>query len=427
MYKKIVNNILTLTLALATMAQPVAVDAASVKNKSITDYTYTIVPIISPFNEYFFVQTDNPDPTSFRFADKSSVYGEDSCISLDWDNWEEKINLYADVNYENNQTGRVNGGYIFRGSHTDGGEIVLQSKNDAYYNQNITWSDTKVKLKLPELKDEADYLIETYAVKSNFFDNMDAVQAGFSSICLYSGSNIRGELYKTDSFWSLSNSPHKDQRFYIQSPYERKNSKRLFASAVYPYRCDSLGFPSMMGKISKRLDSSSSYVWDSNSHAHINVTYGGETRRYGGEGNGEGQGISEDKIIRYFTFDEKDVPITLDSIKQLLLDYSKVDMEDDIPHENALTWESVCDTVGNGAWVRLIGDNSKQVTEMKMKCSTDSLAVGKKMSISVTFGSKKISSQKLNWHSSNSNYAEVDYKGNVTAKKTGKGKQWLFP
>lgn len=218
-----------------------------------------------------------------------------------------------------------------------------------------------------------------------------------------------------------------NKRFYIQSPYERKNSKRLFASAVYPYRCDSLGFPSMMGKISKRLDSSSSYVWDSNSHAHINVTYGGETRRYGGEGNGEGQGISEDKIIRYFTFDEKDVPITLDSIKQLLLDYSKVDMEDDIPHENALTWESVCDTVGNGAWVRLIGDNSKQVTEMKMKCSTDSLAVGKKMSISVTFGSKKISSQKLNWHSSNSNYAEVDYKGNVTAKKTGKGKQWLFP
>lgn len=78
------------------------------------------------------METNNPDPTSFRFADKSSAYSEDSYISIDWDDWDEKVNLYADINYENKQTGRVNGGYIFKSFDTDGGEIVLQSKNDAY-------------------------------------------------------------------------------------------------------------------------------------------------------------------------------------------------------------------------------------------------------------------------------------------------------
>lgn len=35
-------------------------------------YTYEIVPLIEPFNEYFYVKTDNPHPESFRFSDKDS-------------------------------------------------------------------------------------------------------------------------------------------------------------------------------------------------------------------------------------------------------------------------------------------------------------------------------------------------------------------
>lgn len=330
----------------------IAVSAAA---KSVTDYTYIITPILSPFNEYFFVKTDNPDPTSFRFADKSSVYDKDSTISFDWEDWNEKVTLYADIKYEDEETGRVNGGYIFKSFNTDGGEIVLQSRNETYYSWDATWNDTNVKLTLPTLKDDVDYLIDTYANKSGFFENMDAVQSGFSSICLYDGSYIRGELYKAGSFWGISTSPHKDQTFYIQSPYRRKNSKSLFASVIYPYRYDSLGFPSVMGAVSKRLDSSSSYQWNSSYHYIVDVTHDGETRTYGGQGSGEGQSISEDKIKQYFTFGTNGTKITLENTRRLLEDYAAVEMEDDVPRKDALTWKNLYDTVGSeGTWVRVM-------------------------------------------------------------------------
>ena len=262
--------------------------------------------------------------------------------------------LYEDIKYENNQTGRVDGGYIFRGSYTDGGEVELQSNvsTGSYYSS--TWEDTGVKLRLPTLKDDVDYLIDTYATKSDFFDNMDAVESGFSSICLYSGSYIRGELYKVGDYWGMSTSPHKDQLFYIQSPYKRKNSKPLFASTAYPYRYDSLGFPSVMSTVAKRLDSTAEVSWNEDYHYLVDVTYNGETRSYGGAGTGEGQGISNDKIKQYFTFTNNSAKLTTDSLRELLKYYASIKMEDDVPREDALTWKSIYDTVGEGSWVRLI-------------------------------------------------------------------------
>lgn len=359
MFKKILSAMLSVSMMYSCSSivlgdsSPFSL-TASAEEKGVADYTYTITPLLSPFNEYFFVKTDNPDPTSFRFVDKSSKYNDGSEISFNYDDWYEKAILYEDVKYENVQTGRVNGGYIFKSGGTDGGEIVLQSKDDNNYSWNVTWSDTEVKLTLPALKDEADYLISTYANKTNFFENMDAVQSGFSSICLYSGSFIRGELNRRDnSYWSLSTSPHRDQTFYMQSPYSRSENKSLFASAIYPFRYDSLGFPGMMIEVSKRLKSSSTYTWDEYSHAYINVTYNGETHRYGGAGKGEGQGITEDKIKQYFSFGTNGTKITLQSAKKLLDDYSAIPMLDDVPRQDALTWKKVCDTVNDGSWVRL--------------------------------------------------------------------------
>lgn len=322
---------------------------------SATGYSYTITPLLAPFNEYFFVKTDNPDPTSFRFADKTSVYIEDepSVISAAWDSWDDKPYLYQDIRYQNKNTGRVDGGYIFCGSYTDGGEVVLQTKSgsDSY---NVTWNDTKIKIKLPALKDDVDYLIDRYATKSSFFDNMDAVQEGFSSICLYSGSYIKGKLKRATDYWGMSTSPHKDQLFYIQSPYTREDSSSLFASAIYPYRYDSLGFPSVMSIVAKRLDSSAQISWNDDYHYMVNVTYKGDTRSYGGQGNGEGQGLSEDKIKQYYTFGNGGTKITLEGTKKLLNEYSQVEMKDDVPRAGSITWKSIYNTVGNGSWVRLI-------------------------------------------------------------------------
>ena len=335
----------------AVVAGAEKVNSASAQ-KSVTDYSYTVTPLLEPFNEYFFVKTDNPDPCSFRFIDKSSIYGDSGNISPNRDYRNDGPYLYEDIKYENIHTGRVDGGYIFRGSYTDGGEVELQSNVSTYYSS--TWEDTGVKLRLPTLKDDVDYLIDTYATKSDFFDNMDAVESGFSSICLYSGSYIRGELYKVGDYWGMSTSPHKDQLFYIQSPYKRKNSKPLFASTAYPYRYDSLGFPSVMSTVAKRLDNTAEVSWNEDYHYLVDVTYNGETRSYGGAGTGEGQGISNDKIKQYFTFTNSSAKLTTDSLRELLKYYASIKMEDDVPREDALTWKSIYDTVGEGSWVRLI-------------------------------------------------------------------------
>ena len=368
--RKITSGIMAAIMAFSVVGTPVGDIFPEVSKKisasatpeetalvkaSATGYSYTITPLLAPFNEYFFVKTDNPDPTSFRFADKTSVYIEDepSVISAAWDSWDDKPYIYQDIRYQNKNTGRVDGGYIFCGSYTDGGEIVLQTKSgsDSY---NVTWNDTKIKLKLPALKDDVDYLIDRYATKSSFFDNMDAVQEGFSSICLYSGSYIKGKLKRATDYWGMSTSPHKDQLFYIQSPYTREDSKSLFASAIYPYRYDSLGFPSVMSIVAKRLDSSAQISWDDDYHYMVNVTYKGNTRSYGGQGNGKGQGISEDKIKQYYTFGNGGTKITLEGTKKLLNEYSQVEMKDDVPRAGSITWKSIYNTVGNGSWVRLI-------------------------------------------------------------------------
>lgn len=360
------------------------------KDIDALQYTYEIYPLLAPFNEYFFVKTDNPHPESFRFSDKDSPYSETSVIyNVD--------SVYADVEYENEDLYRVNGGYIFKSFTTNGGEVTLQIHEDiteAEFNTEIygtpdpentgyssyhgmpvgsykryhesgwsysiagyyKWVDTDIKITLPALCDDCDYLIQSYATESDFFSNMDAVQSGFSSICLYSGSYIRGEVYRSsDRDWRLTPGFHVDQSFYIYSPYNRKDNKYLFASALYPFRYDSLGFPGMMGNVSARLSDESTYEWSSTSHAYIDVTYNGETKTYGGAGHGEGQGLSLDKITHTFSFGDNDEALTLQKSRTLLDEYASVEMDDDIPRDGELTWEKIYNTVGDGAWVDMGG------------------------------------------------------------------------
>ena len=367
--KRITSGIMSAVMAVTVVGTPVgdmipaigetlsaAAESADIKSGTVNaaEYSYTITPLLAPFNQYFFVQTDNPDPLSFRFTDKSTKYDEEeqSIIKAVWDTWDDEPTIFQDIKYQNTKTGRVDGGYIFYGYYTDGGEVVLQVANDDRY--DVTWEDTNVKCKLPALKDSVDYLIDTYAKKTSFFDNMDAVEDGFSLICLYSGSYILGELTRVKDYWGMSTSPHKDQTFYLQSPYSREGSKPLFASAIYPYRYDSLGFPSVLSVVARRLDTAAEISWNADNHYLVDVTYNGETYSYGGQGNGEGKGLSEDKIKKYFTFGNNRTEITLNGSKQLLDNYAKTEMKDDIPRSDALTWENICDTVGDGAWVRLI-------------------------------------------------------------------------
>ena len=75
------------------------------------EYTYKITPLLAPFNEYFYVQTEDPDVSDIAFADKKSVYysaGEEP------DRLTLCKNTFLDVKYEKKATFRVKGGYIFK-------------------------------------------------------------------------------------------------------------------------------------------------------------------------------------------------------------------------------------------------------------------------------------------------------------------------
>ena len=378
--------------------QNMTVSGANYRSRDVDPlkYTYEVIPLLEPFNEYFYVKTENPDSN------------------------------YADVVYEDTEFSRVNGGYIFYSGTTDGGELTLQIHKDItksefnlevygtespestgyspyrgmpvdYYstptgqntymvNGYFRWTDSNVKVTLPKLYDEVDYLINEYAKSSDFFGKMDEIQSGLSSICHYSGSYIRGEIYRMENAnWCLHPAGHTDQIFYIYSPYSRKDNRSLLMSALYPYRYDSLGFPSLMGAISKRLNSNSSYEWDSYNHNTVNVTYNGETKSYGGQGRVEGQGISKDKLTKIFDFSKPIESLTLTEVNDILKGYAAADMVDDIPRDGQLTWKKIYDTVGDGAWVDMGGvytylyqkdevdylfSHTKRVVECRVKYDT---------------------------------------------------------
>ena len=351
--KKCVSVILTAAILLTVVFCAVPAAAAQTKVEEVAQYSYKIIPLLQPFNEYFFVKTDNPNPKSFRFIDQTTVYDAKGYISF--------CGLaFADIHYDNPETRRVNGGYIFRcsGRNVDGGEIMLQvaNVNKEYYYSWI-WENTGKTFTLPRLMDVKDYLIETYAAGDSFFDKMDAVQKGFSSVCLYDGSYLRGTLERTNDYWMAAAVGYADQILFINSPYNRKDNKSLFATAVYPFRYDSLGFPGMMVSVAKRLDSTSTHQWNEKYHYLVDITCDGVTKSYGGAGNGKGQGIDEENI-EYLSFGDNGTSFTLDSARERLERYAKLPIEDDIPRDDELTWKQIADTVGEGAWVRVAGSTS---------------------------------------------------------------------
>ena len=360
--KKCVSVILTAAILLTVVFCAVPAAAAQTKVEEVAQYSYKIIPLLQPFNEYFFVKTDNPNPKSFRFIDQTTVYDANWAIPgiIEFCNY-----AFADIHYDNPETLRVNGGYIFSAycNDVDGGEIMLQAANvkkesdyqDYDYWSSGIWVNTGKTFTLPRLMDGTDYLIETYAAGDSFFDKMDAVQNGFSSVCLYSGSNLRGTLERTNDYWMAAAVGHADQSLYIYSPYDRKDSKALFVTAVYPFRYDSIGFPLMMIKVSEKLDSTSTHQWNEKYHYLVDITCDGVTKSYGGAGNGEGQGINKENI-EYITFGENGADFTLENTRERLERYAKLPIEDDVPHDDELTWKQIADTVGNGAWVRVAGN-----------------------------------------------------------------------
>lgn len=323
--------------------------------QTVSSYTYTITPMVDDLNNYFYVKTDNPDPTSFCFVDTDSVYATSSSTEM----ISRTTKSFSDVCYENADTSvlRVKGGYIFVGINTDGGDLKLELKVGS------TYTDTGVVVSCNRVYDSVDYLINRYATRgASFFDNMDAVRDGLDDIAFYQGAWVRGELARdNDSYWGLSSSPHVDQLFYVQDPYYYKSSSSLLVSALYNYSLDSLGFPSMLAKVAKRLDSSSTCVWNSASHALVDVTYGDITKPYGGQGIGGGHEITQSQVNHFFTFDGSLTDLStvhsLAGLGSIISEYGSMTKPVAGYDTNELTFQMVMDTLsaagGRGSWVSL--------------------------------------------------------------------------
>ena len=333
-----------------------------------TKYSYEIIPMLEPFNLFFFVKTDNPDPDTFCFVDKDTKYSDEGTIT--------PLEIrYEDVVYEDRETGRVKGGYICSGSGTDGGTVYLRERTYLYsipctnlttgevtYDKEFSTKDTDISFKVKAVKSNVDYLIDTYASgKSGFFEKLGAVQSGLDSICLYSSVYVLGELYKSGTYPynGLSTSPHADQNFYLQDPYSRKGNKSMLISNLYPYIYDSIGFPAMMSSVAKKLEPSAECTKDSYSHYTVHIAYNGETRSFGGAGYGGGQGINKDQILYRFRFDNSSSDAykkcDMSTIRQRICEYGELTVDEDQGRDlPPLKWAEVRDSVGDGKYLRLI-------------------------------------------------------------------------
>ena len=339
-------------------------------NAEASKYTYEIIPLMAPFNSYFYIKTNNPDPDSFRFVDEVTKYADEgkkgSIKPVD--------TRFSDVKYEKEDTLRVKGGFIASGSNTDGGELKLElgkvRGTHKVYNlttgiteieKDYEYTETGITVKVDELKNVVDYLISKYGdSKKSYFEQLTDIQKGFSSECLYSGVYVLGEQKKNEKapYYGLSTSPHVDQTFYIQSPYYRSDSKSMLVSALYPMRYDSIGFPSVMSSIAKKLNSSAEVKWSSSAHYLVNVTLNGETKTYGGAGSGGGQGINADQIKYWYSFDgsKNDAykKLNLKDVEAMIKDYGTLTVPEEPTDIPKLTWASVRQTVGKeGSYVKL--------------------------------------------------------------------------
>ncbi len=283
----------------------------------VENYTYEIIPLLPPYNDYFYVKTDNPDPRYVRFVDKQSVYYTEE----DYNRKDGPCAIrpsgirFSDVVYEDYETGRVKGGYIFvrhYGDNMDGGSLVLQQGDRPYYREKTSYgysesvpvyTDTDVTVKCPAVKSPSQYLIDNYTSEDDdLFTNLSNVQKALSGMSLYPKGVLDTSkpnefrpypLLAVSPYWELSLNAHYDM-------YESGDS--LLALAVHPYVLHSLSFPGMMAEVAEKLEPDCTV--DSGSvHYVITVEYNGEKHSYGGAGKGSTDDIYSSYVEKLYTFD----------------------------------------------------------------------------------------------------------------------------
>ena len=339
---------------------------SAVEIVDVTQYSYTITPILSPFAYYLYVQTDNPDPRSFRLVDRNSAYYSEgdhtkiriptsygyTSVDVDPGTYYISQQLYPDVVYEDPSIHRVPGGYIFRGAeaYSDGGEFVLLQQTVAGANiQKDKFRETDVTISCQTLYTRNPYLMEfVVEPEADFFDNLDHIQNFLSRYSVYprgvynSDKPKEGRRYPLNavSYWYGTLDP----RYTI---FEELDGGLLMQEA-YPFILDSLGFPGTIGAMAELLEPNCIVDVEGLQHYNVRVTLDGRSEIYGGAGGGGNDPLYSSHVERVFSFDgSSDCALqgTLDSHCTKLLSYEEVTAADNARYLDMVEGETYRKTI----------------------------------------------------------------------------------
>ncbi|MCM1498690.1 MAG: Ig-like domain-containing protein [Clostridium sp.] len=335
-------------------------------------YTYSVTPLLPPFNEYFYVKTDNPDPESFYFLDPESRYRDAQSTARC--ELRPTVERFLDVEYEDKATGRVKGGYIFKreGVYSDGGMLHLMQMSPGESSYVIitdtggyfslvdihTGNDTGVQVECPEVKSELQYLMDTYTTDTmNFFEKMDAIQSGLDRHALYPkyirdrskrNSYFPYPFFAVSPYWELGLNTHYEM-------YEISEDDLLIEN-LYPYALDSYGFPSLMVQAARQLDPSCT-VQAGAVHYIIVVTKDGITKSYGGAGTGGSDPLYADHAEKLFLFDgtgnDYAANATLELLANKKVEYEAFSVADAQVYQSQMGGDIYNQTVSPSSWIRV--------------------------------------------------------------------------
>ena len=312
------------------------------------DHSYEIIPVIDPFCYAVYVKTDDPDPTSFYFVDNDNSLAENGKASF---KLAERI--FADVVYEDEESYRVPGGYIFIYSnyYSDGGDLSLMVK------ENGSFVDSGRTVSCPPLKNNVNYVVENYAnVSGDVFAKMNAAENSLSAVSVYPNSfEDDSKPNEASKYPYYANPGHIDQKVLFKSyyPYETYKGGLLMYFA-YPFVLDSLGFPSVLSSTAKAVDPDCTVKWNDYYHYLVDVTRDGTTRSYGGDGNGGREPVYISHIDYFYDFGSGSALPGLSECYDKLMGLKALAVQDAKRIEEEQEAVSLDKLIGGGTWIRTV-------------------------------------------------------------------------
>ena len=354
-------------------------------------YTYTIKPVLAPFNNYYIVKTDDPNPYSLRFVNST---GRLTPVTT----------KFCDVNYVDAAFRRTAGGYLFQ-SDDDfaGGTVTVEramsngkpvtfgknemtrkiSSSDHYmyvsedskgtFGSSVGTYEPRVnQVSVAPSKNRLQYLIDTYTSKDKtFFENMDAVQKALDQLAIYPVHVVDINTVSSEYPYLGLQCANAHDWGYVGPVDLRYDTTESLVKSAYPYILDSLGFPGLMIQVAQTLDPNCTFSTEGCMHWEINVTaqVNGKsvTKRYGGAGHGDSEWMYATSFMdARFKFDQS----SSDFARNLDLDvlHSKLNEYVDkgkIRAQSLYTevgYDELSKVIGNGAWLRTFGGQYTYIT-----------------------------------------------------------------